>query len=271
MTAQPTIHHIPPAPRRVELDHATHSRLIMEMTAGNTPDAPTAVFKQGRIARNLLLSAYSPWISWKASIGSRSVQASEDRAGHALMRCVEVIDAYNPTHGVPLHAYLSAAAALEGEAVAEAGMPIDTLTRKQRRLAIQTKAEISRPTSLSAPVGEDGLTVGDQLVTDERGPEALAFEVELSESVVEAIRQLSEYHQELLADFWGIGTGRPRTVREMAEARGTGIGAISKAVKRAQLALAESSPELRFFVAAVPETAIPITFPLTASMNKVAA
>ncbi|MEC5185254.1 hypothetical protein RCH12_002730 [Cryobacterium sp. MP_3.1] len=244
----PTTNQIHPAPKGVDLDQATHSLLIMQMAAGSRITATDTANAVARTARNTLLTAYTPWITDQATFGRKGLQGSDDRAGQALMACVEVIGGYDPTTNVPLHSYLRAAAAIDGEAVAVAGMPADELNQKQRRYAVKMKLPIARPTSLSTPIGDDGLTIGDVLPGVDCWPGEEASDGEKQSVVAVELSKISEFHRGLLVDHYGLEGGAPRSVKDLALARGMTVRAAAKAVKRAEAALAAASPALRGFL-----------------------
>lgn len=244
-TPIPKSHPIHPAPQGVNIDQATHALLIIQMAAGNRIAATDTAKTIARTARNTLLTAYTPWIIHLATFGRQSL-GSDDRAGQALMACVEVIGNYDPTTNVPLQSYLRANAAIAGQAVAVAGMPADQLNQKQRRHAVKKGIPIDRPMSLSTPIGNDGgLSVADLLPGERysRGEEAFASGNRVA--IANELEKISEFHRGLLVDRLGLEGGVPRSLKDLATARGITVRAAGKAVNRAETALAAAAPNLR--------------------------
>lgn len=197
-------------------------------------------------ARAALLAAYAPWIRKRAIATSPSRQASEDRAAEAYVRSLEAMGSYDLTSGVPLGAFLIAKRATAGERVALAGMPLDQLTQKQRRTAAHTCHTISRPASLSTPIGEgDGRTLDDLVPSHAEGPEELAERSELRAAIAEALADLTTRQRTLVIDRFGLDGGTPKGLKEIAGSRGTTIPNMSKAVGHVLTKIRNGNPLLR--------------------------
>ena len=245
-TPKTTTGTVPPAPYGVKLGADAHARLIIRMIHGRRPTATPAEREISQAARNALMEAYLPWIKAQATATSPSAQASEDRAAEAYLLCLEAMYSYDPSHGVPLGAYLKAMRATSGEKVTLAGMPLDTFTQKQRRAAAQAGQTITRPASLSAPAGsEDGLSIEDRAPSQAEGPQDLAERSELRAAIAEALKELTERQRDLVISRFGLDGRAPIGLKEIALSRGTAVPAVSKAVDRVLRKIGETSPLLR--------------------------
>ena len=244
----PKSHPIHPAPRGVALDQAIHSLLIVQMAAGSRIAATETTQTIARTARNTLLTAYTPWIIDLATLGRHGLQGSDDRAGQALLACVEVIGNYDPTTNVPLHSYLRANAALEGEAVAGAEMPADHLNQKQHRHAAKEDITLVRSKSSRRPISNDGLTFADLLPGEHYWPAEEAPDDEKRTAVANELKRISKFHRALLVDRWGLAGGMPRSLKDLAASRGITVRAARKALNQAEKALAATAPNLHEYL-----------------------
>ncbi|MEB0203725.1 sigma-70 family RNA polymerase sigma factor [Cryobacterium sp. 5I3] len=247
---KPTVRAVAPAPYGVKLAPAEHTRLIVKMVAGRSPEATRDERLSALSARNAVIVAYMPLIERESTRTSANAQASEDRSAEAYLRCLEAIGTYDPALGVPLGTYLRRSHAMHGEAVARAGMPQDLAGRDQRRDLNRRGLPIPRPTSLNAAIAgrADSLLLQDLAPSTEPGPEELAVAADMKKQILVGLSRLTRDQRTILGEHFGLDGYPMSTMRELALARGLTVGGVQYRLGRALTALAETAPHLRTFL-----------------------
>ncbi|MEB0303872.1 sigma factor [Cryobacterium sp. 10I1] len=237
-------------PPGVQLDRAVHAHLIAQIGAGHSTEATDADRINSLSARNSLITAYLAWITRQATRTSPTAQASEDRAAEATLRCLEALDRFEPSRGVPLYKYLQHSRSTQGEAVARAGMPGDLANRNERRALIRRGLSIPRPSSLDRPIGGgvESLMLSDVVPDGRAGPEELMEEADMKEQIYAALDLLSKEHRALLVDAFGLDGRQPVLLSGLARERGITPGSASRRLARASATLAAAAPHLKFLL-----------------------